>query len=118
MLVLAWPRLRKEQERRMTDASSAADAGGGRERAANGQGAGTAAVGWSGSTDAVSWYIQEITRMRLLTRSEEIALACAAREGSAEARRRLIEANLRLVVSIARRYGSCGMTLADLIQEG
>jgi RNA polymerase primary sigma factor len=63
-------------------------------------------------------YLREISRIPLLTREEELALAERARAGDAAARARLTEANLRLVVQIARRYPHRGLPLPDLIEEG
>jgi RNA polymerase primary sigma factor len=68
--------------------------------------------------DSVGMYLNEISRHRLLTRDEEIDLAQRIEGGDAEARRHLVEANLRLVVSIARRYQGRGLALLDLVQEG
>ncbi|MDR7434780.1 MAG: sigma-70 family RNA polymerase sigma factor [Armatimonadota bacterium] len=68
--------------------------------------------------DLVRLYLQDIGRVPLLSREEEIALAQRAEAGDLEARKRLVEANLRLVVSIAKRYGGRGLSLGDLIQEG
>jgi RNA polymerase primary sigma factor len=70
------------------------------------------------SEDIVALYMQEIQRTPLLTAKEEVALARRVEKGDAEARRRLTEANLRLVVSIARKYAGRGLLLPDLIQEG
>jgi RNA polymerase primary sigma factor len=63
-------------------------------------------------------YLGEIARIPLLSREEELALARRARAGDEGAKARLIEANLRLVVQIARRYLNRGLPLADLIAEG
>ena len=63
-------------------------------------------------------YLKEISRIPALSREEEGALARRFREGDEEARRRLTEANLRLVVQIARRYMNRGLPLPDLIEEG
>ena len=68
--------------------------------------------------DPVRAYLKEIGAVPLLSAEEEAALASAAREGDAEARRRLCEANLRLVVSVAKRYAGRGLPFLDLIQEG
>jgi RNA polymerase primary sigma factor len=68
--------------------------------------------------DSVRLYMQEVGRIPLLTQSEELRLARRIEQGDAEAKKRLIEANLRLVVSIARRYTGRNMGFLDLIQEG
>ncbi|SFH59311.1 RNA polymerase sigma factor RpoD [Pisciglobus halotolerans] len=68
--------------------------------------------------DPVRMYLKEIGRVDLLTAEEEVQLAHQIEEGSQEAKQRLAEANLRLVVSIAKRYVGRGMQFLDLIQEG
>jgi RNA polymerase primary sigma factor len=68
--------------------------------------------------DPVRMYLKEIGRVDLLSAEEEISLAERIEEGDEEAKRRLAEANLRLVVSIAKRYVGRGMLFLDLIQEG
>ncbi len=68
--------------------------------------------------DPVRMYLKEIGRVDLLTADEEIALAKRIEAGDIEAKGRLAEANLRLVVSIAKRYVGRGMLFLDLIQEG
>lgn len=68
--------------------------------------------------DPVRMYLKEIGRVPLLTADEEIKLAQRMEQGDEEAKRRLAEANLRLVVSIAKRYVGRGMLFLDLIQEG
>jgi RNA polymerase primary sigma factor len=68
--------------------------------------------------DPVRMYLKEIGRIDLLTAEEEVELAKGIEAGDEEARRRLAEANLRLVVSIAKRYVGRGMLFLDLIQEG
>lgn len=68
--------------------------------------------------DPVKVYLKEIGRVALLSSEEEIKFATKMCEGDMEARRRLSEANLRLVVSIAKRYVGRGMQFLDLIQEG
>ncbi len=68
--------------------------------------------------DPVKVYLKEIGRVPLLTPEEEIDLATRMAEGDPYARKRLSEANLRLVVSIAKRYVGRGMQFLDLIQEG
>lgn len=68
--------------------------------------------------DPVRMYLKEIGRVPLLTAEEEVALAKRMQDGDEEAQKRLAEANLRLVVSIAKRYVGRGMLFLDLIQEG
>ncbi len=68
--------------------------------------------------DPVKAYLKEIGRVPLLDMDEEASLALRAQQGDEEAKRRLSEANLRLVVSIAKRYTGRGMQFLDLIQEG
>ena len=68
--------------------------------------------------DPVKAYLKEIGQVPLLSTEEEQTLARAARAGDADARRRLSEANLRLVVSVAKRYAGRGLPFLDLIQEG
>nr|NNM91301.1 RNA polymerase sigma factor RpoD [Bacilli bacterium] len=68
--------------------------------------------------DPVRMYLKEIGRVPLLSAEEEIELAKRIEQGDEEAKRRLEEANLRLVVSIAKRYVGRGMLFLDLIQEG
>lgn len=68
--------------------------------------------------DSVKSFLREINRHKLLTGKEEIELARRARGGDQHAKNRLVQSNLRLVVSIARRYINKGLPLLDLIQEG
>jgi RNA polymerase primary sigma factor len=68
--------------------------------------------------DPVRMYLKEIGRVPLLTAEEEVELAKGIEQGDEVARRRLTEANLRLVVSIAKKYVGRGMLFLDLIQEG
>ena len=70
------------------------------------------------SDDSVKLYLKEIGRIPLLTTEEEIELAARMANGDAYAKKRLSEANLRLVVSVAKRYVRRGMQFLDLIQEG
>jgi len=70
------------------------------------------------SSDPMRLYLKEIGRVRLLTAAEEIELAERIQTRDIEAKRQLTEANLRLVVSIAKRYTGRGLALLDLIQEG
>ncbi len=71
-----------------------------------------------GIDDPVRMYLKEIGRVPLLNAEEEVNLALRMEQGDEEAKRRLAEANLRLVVSIAKRYVGRGMLFLDLIQEG
>ena len=68
--------------------------------------------------DPVRMYLKEIGKVPLLSAEEEIELAQKMEEGDEEAKKKLAEANLRLVVSIAKRYVGRGMLFLDLIQEG
>lgn len=68
--------------------------------------------------DPVRMYLKEIGKIPLLTSEEEVELAQAIEQNNEDARRRLAEANLRLVVSIAKKYVGRGMLFLDLIQEG
>lgn len=68
--------------------------------------------------DPVRMYLKEIGRVKLLTAEEEIELAKRVSEGDKKAKDRLTEANLRLVVSIAKKYSGRGLHILDLIQEG
>ena len=70
------------------------------------------------TTDALQLFLNEAGRWPLLTKEEEIALAKLIERGDAEAKERMINSNLRLVVSIAKRYQGHGLSLLDLIQEG
>lgn len=68
--------------------------------------------------DAVRMYLKDIGKINLLTHEEEIDLASRVEQGDVEAGKKLVEANLRLVVSIAKRYVGRNMQFLDLIQEG
>jgi RNA polymerase primary sigma factor len=68
--------------------------------------------------NTLSLYLHEIGRYRLLTRAEEVQLAKRIEAGDEQAKERLINANLRLVVSVAKHYQGHGIPLLDLIQEG
>jgi len=70
------------------------------------------------AADSMRRYLDEIGRYPLLTRAQEVQLAKGVEAGDREAHRRLVESNLRLVVTIARTYQRPGMDLLDLIQEG
>jgi RNA polymerase primary sigma factor len=70
------------------------------------------------TADGFNLYLQEIGRHRLLTPAEEVQLAKRIEHGEAQAKERMINANLRLVVSVAKRYQGHGIPLLDLVQEG
>ncbi|OGH69662.1 MAG: RNA polymerase sigma factor RpoD [Candidatus Magasanikbacteria bacterium RIFCSPHIGHO2_01_FULL_47_8] len=70
------------------------------------------------SSDSIQMYLREIGKIPLLTGEEEVALAKRKERGDKSAERRLIEANLRLVVSIAKKFVGKSLSLLDLIQEG
>jgi len=72
----------------------------------------------AGESDAVMTYLREIGRVPMITHEREIELAKRIEMGDREARKQFVLANLRLVVSIAKRYVGRGLTLLDLIQEG
>lgn len=66
----------------------------------------------------LSGFFAQLARIPLLTPAEEVSLAKRIERGDADARRRMVEANLRLVVAVAKRHTGCGVPLADLVQEG
>ncbi len=68
--------------------------------------------------DSIRMYLAEIGRVRLLTHADEIRLAKGIARGDKRCKDRLVEANLRLVVSIAKKYRNRGVSFLDLIQEG
>lgn len=72
----------------------------------------------SGGDDAIKCYLNDIQRSKLLTAEEERELAIQVESGDDDARARMIEANLRLVVKIAKRYMNRGLPFLDLIEEG
>lgn len=72
----------------------------------------------TGKTDTMKTYMQEIGQIPLVTREEEVGLAAEIARGSTEARRKLIQSNLRLVVKIAHDFKGLGLPLVDLISEG
>src|SRR5437764_12673155 len=72
----------------------------------------------AGSLDSMSLFLQDVRRYPLLTRQEEVALSKRVERGDLEAKERLVNSNLRLVVSNARRYQGHELPLLDLIQEG
>jgi RNA polymerase primary sigma factor len=67
---------------------------------------------------SISWYLEQINKIPLLNREEENRLAKAAKAGNEEAKDNLIKANLRFVVTIAKKYQTSGISLLDLINEG
>ena len=71
-----------------------------------------------GSADSLQLFLADVGRHKLLTASEEVTLAKAIERGDPTAKRRMIESNLRLVVSIAKGYRGLGVPFLDLIQEG
>jgi RNA polymerase primary sigma factor len=77
-----------------------------------------AAAQVSGTTDSLTLFMNDAGRFPLLTAAEEVALAKRIERGDRAAKERMINSNLRLVVSIAKRYQGSGMALGDLIQEG
>jgi RNA polymerase primary sigma factor len=72
----------------------------------------------STEADSLRTYLREIGRHRLLSGRDEVELARAVKNGDESAKRKLAQANLRLVVSVAKRYNGNGLDLLDLIQEG
>jgi len=72
----------------------------------------------SGSADSLQLFLADVGRHKLLTAHEEVILAKAIERGDPVAKRRMIESNLRLVVSIAKGYRGLGVPFLDLIQEG
>src|SRR5918996_1004756 len=72
----------------------------------------------SGTPELLRGYLSRIGRGKLLSPEEELNLSRAAKAGDEKARRRLIEKNLRLVVSVAKKYRGMGLPFEDLIQEG
>ncbi len=69
-------------------------------------------------SDPLKLYLKDIKDIPLLTPEEEVTLARKVRRGDAEARRKMIQSNLRLVISIAKRYSNLGLPISDLIEEG
>jgi RNA polymerase primary sigma factor len=70
------------------------------------------------STDALQLFLKDIGKVQLLTAAQEVELAKRIERGDMDAKRQMVEANLRLVVSIAKRYRNQGLPFLDLIQEG
>ena len=68
--------------------------------------------------DSIKSYLKDVRHIALLTPEEEIKLAKLVKQGNKEAREKMIKANLRLVISIAKRYTNLGVPLSDLIEEG
>src|SRR5690348_5363157 len=76
------------------------------------------AVSWETTTDALQLFLREAGRHPLLTAAQEVELAKKIESGDAQAKQRMIQSNLRLVVSIAKNYRNQGLPFLDLIQEG
>lgn len=70
------------------------------------------------TNNTIQMYLKEIGNIDLLTADDEMNLGCRIQEGNEEAKKKLIEANLRLVVSVAKKYAGRGLQMLDLIQEG
>lgn len=68
--------------------------------------------------DSIRLYLKDIKKLALLTPEEEIALSVKIRKGDKKARHKMIQANLRLVISIAKKYSHLGVSMMDLIEEG
>jgi RNA polymerase primary sigma factor len=77
-----------------------------------------ATVAITGSADSLQLFLADVGRHKLLTAAEEVMLAKRIERGDVTAKRRMIESNLRLVVSIAKGYRGLGVPFLDLIQEG
>ena len=75
-------------------------------------------IAYEGTTDSLQLFLHEVGRYPLLTKSDEIRLAKRVERGDMEAKRQMVESNLRLVVSIAKNYRGQGLGFLDLIQEG
>src|SRR5947208_444012 len=71
-----------------------------------------------GTTDGLQLFLRDIGKVRLLTAQEEVDLAKRIERGSLDAKQKMVESNLRLVVSIAKNYRNQGLPFLDLIQEG
>jgi RNA polymerase primary sigma factor len=71
-----------------------------------------------GTTDSLQLFLKDIGKVRLLTAQEEVALAKRIERGELDAKQRMVESNLRLVISIAKNYRNQGLPFLDLIQEG
>jgi RNA polymerase primary sigma factor len=78
----------------------------------------TPAAGTTATEDSLRLYLSQIGRFPLLTRAEEVQLAKRVEAGDPTARGRMVECNLRLVVTIAKGYRTCALELLDLVQEG
>jgi RNA polymerase primary sigma factor len=107
--------LRHELETRDVEISRSSDEDGGAPRGPEPE---VYEPGPGGSTDSLSLFMNEIGRHQLLTAAEEVELAKRIERGDRAAKERMINSNLRLVVSIAKRYTGHGLSLGDLIQEG
>src|SRR5262245_45618451 len=74
--------------------------------------------GGASSSQSLKKYLQEISRLPRITADEEKKLGARIRKGDREALKKLVEANLRFVVSFAKKYRGCGLSFLDLINEG
>ncbi len=72
----------------------------------------------AGSSETLKKYLQEISKLPRITPEEEKVLGDRIQRGDKEALRKLVEANLRFVVSFAKKYRNCGLSFLDLINEG
>ena len=75
-------------------------------------------LAYEGTTDSLQLFLHEVGRYPLLTKADEIRLAKRVEKGDMAAKQQMVESNLRLVVSIAKKYQASGLPLLDLIQEG
>jgi len=108
--------IRAELAAREVEIASAAEAG---DQDTREQDAGiTPAVTGVATSDSLTLFMNELGRHKLLTAAEEVELAKKIERGDRQAKERMINSNLRLVVSIAKRYQGHGLPLGDLIQEG
>ncbi|OAJ34684.1 RNA polymerase sigma factor RpoS [Piscirickettsia salmonis] len=107
---VAEPSVEKVKESKLEDKTTAKPAQRGKRREANQES--------TGSPDATQLYLGEIGFSPLLSAEEEVYYSRRAQRGDQDARRRMIESNLRLVVKIARRYINRGLSLLDLVEEG
>jgi RNA polymerase primary sigma factor len=111
--------LRRELQAREIELVGEESSSDGAEEPADGGAAPPIAAGEPvGTTDALALFMNEAGRHRLLTAADEVALAKRVERGDREAKEQMINTNLRLVISLAKRYQGHGLPLLDLIQEG